>query len=257
MSTDTTPVLVTVQGGVMHIVLNRPDKRNAVNREVSDLIAEALDQYEASPEIGAAVISGSGAHFCAGLDLKAFAAGKDVRNPERGFAGIVEQPPTKPLIGAAEGWALGGGLEILLSCDLIVASTTANFGLPEVKRGLVARGGGAMRIAEALPRKVALEMLMTGEPMSAERAHHFGLVNRVTDEGGATQAALELARLIAGNAPLATAASKRIINESASWDRAEAFAIQREILEHVFQSEDAKEGAKAFGEKREPVWQGK
>ncbi|RNL62431.1 enoyl-CoA hydratase [Nocardioides marmoriginsengisoli] len=250
-------VRVDARDGVLTITINRPEKRNAVNREVAESISAALDRLDADSSLRVGVLTGAGETFCAGLDLGAFARGEVARSATRGFAGIVEKPPTKPLIGAAEGWALGGGLEILLCCDLIVAAETARFGLPEVTRGLVARGGGAIRLTQRLPRSRALEMLLTGEPMTAEEAWRFGLVNKLAADGEALGTATELARLIAANAPLAVAASKRVALESPSWPVEDSFALQGAILEPVFSSEDAREGALAFQERRPARWSGR
>ncbi len=250
-------VLVRERDGVLTITINRPRKRNAVNREVAEGISAALDRLDSEQALRVGVLTGAGGTFSSGLDLGAFARGESARSATRGFAGIVECPPLKPLIGAAEGWAVGGGLEILLCCDLLVAARTARFGLPEVTRGLVARGGGAIRLVQRLPRARALEMLLTGEPMTADEAHHFGLVNRVVHEGQALQHATELAGLIAANAPLAVEASKRVTLESAQWPADEAFARQGAIVQPVFDSADAREGALAFAERRQPRWSGR
>lgn len=249
-------VLVQERDGILTITINRPEKRNAVDREVAEGISSALDLLDQEQRLRVGVLTGAGGNFCAGLDLGAFARGESARSVTRGFAGIVERPPLKPLIGAAEGWAVGGGLEILLCCDLLVAAGTARFGLPEVTRGLVARGGGAVRITQRLPRARAMEMLLTGEPMSAEEAHHFGLVNRVSAAGGALRLATELAGVIAANAPLAVEASKRVTLESAHWPADELFDRQSAILQPVFDSADAQEGALAFAERRQPRWSG-
>lgn len=250
-------VLTVVEDGIMTITINRPSKRNAINREVSEGIATALDRLDGDSSIRVAMLTGAGDHFCAGMDLAAFARGENVRSEKRGFGGIVESPPMKPLIAAVEGWALGGGFEILLCCDIVVAGSTARFGLPETTRGLVARAGGAMRIARMLPRSIAMEMLLVGEPMDAARASHFGLVNHVVEPGTARELAYEIARKVSRNAPLATAASKRIVDESAQWPTDQAFALQAKILDPVFESEDAREGARAFAEKRTPLWRGR
>ncbi|ROO87481.1 enoyl-CoA hydratase [Actinocorallia herbida] len=247
-------VLVRSEDGVLVITLNRPAQRNAVNAAVSRAVAAALDLLDGSPDLRVGVLHGSGATFCAGMDLKAHAAGERAADPVRGFAGLVEAPPAKPLIAAVEGWALGGGFEIALACDLITAGRGARFGLPEVKRGLAARGGGAFRVPRRLPHMIAMELLMTGAPIDAERAAGFGLVNRVVDDGAALDAALELAREIAANAPMSVRASKRVAIDSAEWPLEECFTRQREHLEPVFASEDAAEGVAAFRERRAPVW---
>ncbi|MFI0406034.1 crotonase/enoyl-CoA hydratase family protein [Actinomadura sp. 3N508] len=250
-------VLVDAHEGILTITLNRPEKRNAVNRPVAEAVSAALDRLEDDDALRVGVITGAGGTFCAGLDLDAFARGETARSATRGFAGIVERPPSKPLIAAVEGWALGGGFEILLSCDLRVASSTAVLGLPEVKRGLVARGGGALRLPHHLPRGRALELLLTGDPITAADAHAYGLVNRLTEPGRALKVAQDLARTISANAPMAVSAAKQIITEAPGWQPDEAFRRQGEILAPVFDSADAREGALAFKEKRAPVWQGR
>ena len=172
----------------------------------------------------------------------------------RGFACIVERPPAKPLIAAVEGWALGGGFEIVLACDLVTAGKSARFGLPEVRRGLAARGGGVFRLPRRLPHALAMELIVTGVPLDADRAERFGLVNRLVDDGQALAAALELAAQVAANAPMSVRASKAVATESADWPLAEGFQRQRAYLEPVFASRDAAEGVAAFRERRDPVW---
>ncbi|MFL6024176.1 MAG: crotonase/enoyl-CoA hydratase family protein [Marmoricola sp.] len=247
-------VVLRRQGGVLIISINRPAQRNAVNGSVAKGIASALNLLDATPELRVGVIHGEGGTFCAGMDLKAFAAGEPTRDDVRGFAGIVEKPADKPLIAAVEGWALGGGFEIVLACDLVTAGRGARFGLPEVKRGLAARGGGVFRLPRRLPRAIAMEMILTGAPIGAPRAADLGMVNRVVDDGDSLAAALELATEIAANAPMSVRASKRVALASADWDEAEGFVRQREYLEPVFDSRDAAEGVAAFKERRDPVW---
>ena len=250
-------VLVRRDNGILIVTINRPDQRNAVNGAVSAGIAGALDLLDGSSDLRVGVLHGNGSAFCAGLDLKAFAAGEQIRDPARGFGGIVERPPAKPLIAAVEGWALGGGFEIVLACDLVTAGKSARFGLPEVRRGLAARGGGVFRLPRRLPHALAMEVIVTGAPRDAARAAQFGLVNRLVDDGQALAAALELAGLIAANAPMSVRASKRVATESADWPLAEGFQRQRDYLEPVFASQDATEGVTAFREHRDPVWQDK
>jgi enoyl-CoA hydratase len=250
------PVLTEQRGRVLTITINRPDQRNAVNAAVAQGIAAAVDRLDGDQALSVGVLTGAGKGFCAGMDLKAFVAGERPHVPVRGFAGIVEKPPAKPMIAAIEGFAVAGGLELALACDLIVASRGARLGIPEVKRSLVAAGGALLRLPRALPRNVALEMALTGDPISAERAHELGLVNRLTDPGTALDAAQDLADEIAANGPLALAATKRIVAESADWPDAEFFEHQRPIIDPVFNSEDAREGASAFSERRDPIWKG-
>jgi enoyl-CoA hydratase len=191
------------------------------------------------------------------MDLKAFLRGETPAIEGRGLCGITITPPRKPLIAAVEGWALAGGFELVLACDLVLAGQTARFGVPEVKRSLVAAGGAALLLPQRVPRAVAMEMLLTGEPIDAERAAAVGLVNRVVDEGGALEAAVELASGIADNGPLAVAATKQIVLSAPAWSPDEAWARQDEIIRPVFASEDAIEGSTAFAERRAPVWQGR
>ena len=249
-------VLTERRGRILTITINRPDQRNAVNAAVAQGIADGLDELDGDPELSVGVLTGAGQGFCAGMDLKAFVTGDRPRVPGRGFAGIVERPPDKPVIAAIEGFAVAGGLEVALACDLIVASRGARLGVPEVKRSLVAAGGALMRLPRTLPRNVAVELALTGDPIDAERAYALGLVNRLTEPGGAVSAAQQLAETIAANGPLALAATKRIMVEAADWPDAEFFERQREISDPVFASEDAREGATAFAERRDPVWKG-
>lgn len=248
-------VLVRSENGTLIVTINRPGQRNAVNGAVSAGIARALDLLDTSPDLRAGILHGNGTAFCAGMDLKAFAAGEQVRDPVRGFGGVVERPPAKPLIAAVEGWALGGGFEIVLACDLVTAGKSARFGLPEVRRGLAARGGGVFRLPRRLPPALAMEVIVTGAPLDAARAERFGLVNRLVEDGQALAAAVELAGLIAANAPMSVRASKQVAIDSADWPLAEAFERQQAYLEPVFASKDAAEGVTAFRERRDPVWQ--
>ncbi len=250
-------VLRERRGRVLVITINRPERRNAVNAAVAQGIAAALDQLDDDSRLSVGVLTGAGRGFSAGMDLKAFAAGEVPHAGDRGFAGITQRAARKPLIAAVEGFAVAGGLEVALACDLIVAARGARLGLPEVKRALVAAGGGLLRLPRTLPRNIAVELALTGDPISAERAHGLGLVNRLAAPGEALGEALELAAAIAVNAPLALEATKRILLESADWPEREFFARQNEISGPVFGSEDAREGARAFSEKRQPVWKGK
>jgi enoyl-CoA hydratase len=203
------------------------------------------------------VLTGAGGTFSSGMDLKAFLKGETPSFPGRGLCGITQTPPRKPMIGAAEGWALAGGFELLLACDLVVAGASARFGVPEVKRSLVAGAGAALLLAQRIPRALAMEMLLTGDPVDARRAAEMGLVNHVADEGKALEAALELAQKIAANGPLALIATKEISNGGGDWAAAERWDKMAERMGPVFISEDAREGAQAFAEKRAPVWKGR
>jgi len=250
-------VLTERRGATLVITLNRPEARNAVNAELADGLAGALDELDGEAALAVGVLTGAGRGFCAGMDLKAFVAGERSLVAGRGFAGIAERPPRKPLIAAVEGFALAGGLEVALACDVIVAGEGAMLGLTEVRRGLVAAAGGLRRLPQRVPRGVAMELALTGAPIDAARAHAVGLVDRLAPAGGALDAALDLAAQIAANAPLALIGTKRLLAEQASWTDAEYWQRQDAIVEPVFASEDAREGATAFAEKRDPVWRGR
>jgi enoyl-CoA hydratase len=250
------PVLVTDDGAVRTIMINRPQARNAVNMAVAAGIAAALDELDRRADLAVGVLGGTGGSFCAGMDLKAFASGELPIVPGHGFAGIVERASAKPLVAAVEGFALAGGLEIVLACDLIVASEDAVFGLPEAKRGLVAAGGGLVRLPRRIPYHQAMELALTGATISAARAMELGLANRLARPGEALSVAAELALEVAANGPLAVVVSKRVIQDSLSWPPEETFARQAALVDPVFSSKDAIEGARAFAEKRAPVWSG-
>lgn len=249
-------VITERRGAVLVITLNRPKARNAVNRAVSLEMADALDTLDADSDLVVAVITGAGGNFCSGMDLKAFASGERPEIEGRGFAAITEAPPAKPVIAAVEGFALAGGCELALACDLIVASETAEFGLPEATLGLVAGSGGLIRLPQRIPSQIALEVALTGRRFSASDAHRWGLVNRLASEGGALDEALELAAAITKNGPLAVQMTKRIISESASWPADEVWDRQRPLVDNVLASNDAQEGAVAFAERRPPIWTG-
>jgi enoyl-CoA hydratase len=249
-------VLVAQRDGVQIITINRPAARNALNAAVAAGIAAAVDELDASDTLHAGVLTGAEGTFSAGMDLKAFLVGESPAIPGRGLCGITQTPPRKPMIAAVEGWALAGGFELVLACDLVVASQTAKFGVPEVKRSLVAAAGGALLLAQRIPQALALEMLLTGDPIDAARAERFGLVNRLVDAGGALDAAVELARRIAANGPLAVTATKQIARESGGWTADDRWIRQSELTRPVMTSADAREGATAFAEKRAPAWTG-
>jgi len=250
-------VSAEVDGGVAVITINRPQARNAVNEAVARGVAAAIDELDPRPDVVAMVLTGAGGTFCAGMDLKGFLAGENPTAGGRGFGGITQRPPATPIVAAVEGYALAGGFELALACDLIVASEEATFGLPEVTRGLVAAAGGLMRLPRRIPYHLVMEIALTGGHIPAGRLHQAGLINRLVPAGEALGAARELAAQVAANAPLAVAATKRIIVESADWPSGEAFARQDAISLPVLTSADAREGAAAFAEKRRPVWRGK
>jgi enoyl-CoA hydratase len=250
-------VLTEVREGVLLVTLNRPEQRNAVNRAVAEGIAAALDRLDGDDDLRVGVLTGAGRGFCAGMDLKAFVAGEPVSVPGRGFAGIVQRASQKPLIAAVEGFAVAGGFEIALACDLIVAARGARFGIPEVKRGLVAAGGALLRLPRRIPYHLAMELALTGELVEAERMFDVGLASRLVEPGSAVEEALSLARAVAANGPLAVAASKRILVEASSWPAGSEWERQAEISDPVRASEDAREGSLAFAEKRAPRWRGR
>jgi enoyl-CoA hydratase len=245
------------RGGVLLVTIDRPEVRNAVNAAVAQGIGDALDELDADPGLSVGVLTGAGGFFCAGMDLGAFVRGEPVHHPDRGFAGITRRGPRKPIIAAIEGFALAGGLEVALACDLLVAAAGARLGIPEVKRSLVAAAGALLHLPRRIPYHVVMELALTGEPMPAERMHELGLVNRIAEPGRAVDVALELAAQLARNGPLAVAASKRILQEQADWDSAGMWDRQEAITASVFASEDAREGARAFKERRDPVWTGR
>jgi enoyl-CoA hydratase len=220
-------------------------------------VAAALDELDADGDLAVGIVTGAGAGFCAGMDLKAFVTGERPWVGDRGFAGIVQRASRKPLIAAIEGFAVAGGLEVALACDLIVAAREAKLGIPEVKRSLVAAGGALMRLPRRVPYGIAMELALTGDTITAERAYELGLVNRLAERGGAVEAALELAAAVAANGPLALDATKAILQQQFDWSEEEFWQRQGEVSEPVFGSEDAREGAVAFSEKRAPVWQGR
>jgi enoyl-CoA hydratase len=250
------PVLTQVQDGVAVITINRPQARNAVNGAVARGIAAAADEFDGRADVRVLVLTGAGGTFCAGMDLKGFLSGDAPTSGDRGFGGLVERPPAKPLIAAVEGYALAGGFELALACDLIVASEAARFGLPEVRRGLAAAAGGLIRLPQRIPYHLAMEIALTGEHFPAERLHAAGLVSALTPAGEALAGAVALAQRVAQGAPLALAATKQVVARAADWPSGEAFRRQGEIVGPVFTSADAREGALAFAEKRPPAWRG-
>jgi enoyl-CoA hydratase len=258
MSDETSPVVLSERlGNVLLITLNRPEVRNAVNAALAAGIATALEELDDDPSLSVGVLTGAGGFFCAGMDLGAFVKGESPWFGDRGFAGIAQRASRKPLIAAIEGFAVAGGMEIALACDLIVAAQGAKIGIPEVTRSLVAAGGALLRLPRRMPYHVVMELALTGDPLPAERFHELGLINRITEPGGAVDSALELAGRLAKNGPLALVASKEILQKQFDWSSEEMWQQQGAISGPVFASEDAKEGANAFKEKREPSWQGR
>jgi enoyl-CoA hydratase len=241
---------------ILVITINRPRARNAINAAVTEGVAAALDLLDERKDLSLGILTGAGGTFCAGMDLKAFLAGEVVSIPGRGLAGMTERPPRKPMIAAVEGYALAGGCELALACDLVVASEEAKFGIPEVKRGLVAAAGGLLRLPRRIPPQLAMEYALTGDFFSAADARRYGLVNHLSKPGQALDGAFALAERITANAPLAVQATKEIITRAADWRSDEAFTRQQAVVQPVFQSADAQEGARAFAEKRAPVWRG-
>ena len=252
----TDPLLTEHHDGVLILTINRPAARNAVNAHVAQALADALDDFESDDTLVVAVLTGAEGTFCAGMDLKAFAQGESIAT-HRGMLGATSRPPAKPMIAAVEGWALAGGCELALACDLIVAAENAKFGIPEVKRGIVAAAGGLLRLPLALPYHVAMELALTGEPLPARRAYELGMVNRLVEPGSALIAAVDLASAIKRNGPLAVRISKQIMSTAAGWDDPEFWVRQHGSAEMILVSQDALEGATAFAEKRDPNWTGR
>jgi enoyl-CoA hydratase len=261
-STDSESDVVLVDVVEDHIAivsLNRPRVRNAVNGALAQALEAALIRVETTRAIRVAILTSSqDAVFCAGADLSVIAAGRglEVNTEQGGFAGFVSAKRVKPWIAAVEGTAFGGGCEIVLACDMVVASEAARFGLPEVKRGLFAGAAGTYRLPRRLPRNIGLELVATGDPLDARRAHAFGLVNRLTPAGGVRAAALELAKAIAVNAPVSVQESLRVARQCQDLDEAELEALAQTCMKRAFATQDAKEGPRAFVEKRPPVWTG-
>ncbi|MEA2145394.1 MAG: enoyl-CoA hydratase, partial [Solirubrobacteraceae bacterium] len=242
---------------VLLVTLNRPDQRNAVNLALAQGVADAMDELDGTDELSVGVLTGAGGFFSAGMDLGAFVKGESAWFGDRGFAGITQRAARKPLIAAIEGFALAGGLEVALACDLIVAAKGAKMGIPEAKRSLVAAGGALLRLPRRMPYHVVMELALTGDWMPAERFYELGLVNRLAEPGAAVDAAMELAERVVANGPLALIGSKRILQEQFDWHADEMWQKQGEITGPVMGSEDAKEGANAFKEKRQAQWKGR
>ncbi len=250
-------LLIEQRGHVAVLTINRPEARNAINRATALAIDAALNDAASNDNIWVVVLTGAGDKaFSAGMDLKAFATG-EFPVTENGFGGITQRTFPKPLIAAVNGSALAGGFEIMISCDMVVAAEHANFGIPEAKRGLIAGGGGLIRLAKRIPLAIAYEMALTGDPVTAERAFSLGLVNQVVPAEQLLDAALALAERIAANAPLAVRTSKSVVRQSLELTEAEAWELNNEQFGMIGRSADAMEGAIAFAEKRAPNWQGK
>ncbi|MGQ7829676.1 crotonase/enoyl-CoA hydratase family protein [Altererythrobacter sp. Z27] len=249
-------LLTEERDGILIITINRPEAKNAMNKAAAEGIAAALERLDSDDNLRVGIITGAGGTFCSGMDLKGFLRGESPSIEGRGFGGLTQKGPIKPLIAAVEGYALAGGMELMISCDLIVANKGAKFGIPETKRGLAAAAGGLMKLPSMIPPKIAMELALTGDFIDAQRAYELGLLNRVVD-GSALDAAIELAQKINENGPLAVRVSKQIIEESRGWGPDERWEKQAKLLPQVFMSEDAREGAAAFAEKRKPNWKGK
>ena len=247
-------VLTSAEDGVLVITLNRPEARNAANKALAEGVAAAIDELESNDDLRVGILTGAGGTFCSGMDLKAFVSGETPSIEGRGFAGLTEYMVAKPLIAAVEGYALAGGFELAISCDLIVAADDSKFGIPEVKRGLAAAAGGLVKLPKQIPSRIAMELALTGDFVSSERAAEMGLINRVVPAGSALDAARELAQTICANGPLAVRISKQVIAESGDWSSEEMWQKQQEVVMPIFTSEDAVEGATAFAEKRAPNW---
>lgn len=248
-------IIVRVEGHILVVVMNRPAARNAMTKSLAEAMSAQWDRLDADASLRCAILTGAGGTFCSGMDLKGFLKGEYPVAGDSGFGGLTAWSPRKPVIAAVDGYALAGGFELAIGCDLIVANNDAKFGIPEPKRGLVAGGGGVVRLPRLVGRQIAMEMALTGEPISASRAYELGLVNRVVD-GPAIEGAVLLAQAISECGPLAVSASKAVIRDSWLWPDEELNVRQAAYISGVFSSDDAKEGARAFAEKRKPEWQG-
>jgi enoyl-CoA hydratase len=253
---DAAEVLTEVEDGILIVTINRPEAKNAMTRAAAEGISAAMDRLEADADLRCAILTGAGGTFCSGMDLKGFLRGERPSVEGRGFGGLSEWTPSKPVIAAVDGYALAGGMELALSCDLIVANSGAKFGIPEAKRGLAAAAGGLIKLPRQIPPRIAMELALTGDFIDAARAYELGFINRIVD-GPAIEGAKELARRVAENGPLALIASKAVVRQSHEWTESEMWAKQQAIVGPVFVSQDAREGSLAFAEKRKPNWQGK
>jgi enoyl-CoA hydratase len=249
-------VLTETLGTTFVVTLNRPRRRNAIDRGMAVLLASALDQFDGNETLRVCIVTGAEGVFCSGRDLRAFLDGDDPSLPGTGLGGMVRRSLTKPLIAAVEGFAVAGGFEIALACDLIVAARGARFGLPEARRALVPSGGALRRLPQRATDGLVLELALTGELVDAARLHSLGVINRLVEPGQALACAQALAEEIARSGPLAVAAIKRLVRAQHGWTEAEFWANQSSVTDPIFASEDASEGAAAFVEHREPVWRG-
>jgi enoyl-CoA hydratase len=248
-------LLTEVRDGVLIVTINRPEAKNAMNAAAAQGIADAMDRLDSDDDLRVAILTGAGGTFCSGMDLKGFLRGERPSVEGRGFGALSQWTPSKPVIAAVDGYALAGGMELALSCDLIVANAGAKFGIPEVKRGLAAAAGGLIKLPRQIPPRVAMELALTGDFIDAKRAYELGFINRVTD-GPSLDGAKELARRIVENGPLAIVKSKQVIRNSFHWSDEEMWDKQNEILGNLFMTNDAREGSLAFAEKRKPNWTG-
>ena len=248
-------VLTEVSDGILIVTINRPEAKNAMNKAAAEGISAAMDRLEAEDDLRVAILTGAGGTFCSGMDLKGFLRGERPSIEGRGFGGLSQWTPKKPIIAAVDGYALAGGMELALSCDLIVASASAKFGIPEAKRGLAAAAGGLIKLPRQIPPRIAMELALTGDFMDARRAYELGFVNRVVD-GPSLEGAKELARRIVENGPQAIIKSKEVVRNSFHWSDEEMWDKQNEVLGNLFMTNDAREGATAFAEKRKPNWTG-
>ncbi|MGV0848867.1 crotonase/enoyl-CoA hydratase family protein [Mycolicibacterium phlei] len=258
MSAPSTDELILFEqvGHVAVITINRPERRNAFDLPTAQAMEAAIDRFDADPDLRVAVLTGAGGTFSAGQDMKAAARGEIARTERRGGCGIMLEPPTKPVIAAVEGHALGGGLELCLACDLIVAARDARMGLPEASRAVPAMGGGLFRLPRRIPYHRAMELALTGKPLTASQFHELGLVNRLAEPGQSRTVAIELAEEIAANGPVAVRASAGVVRRSQEWGDRESWDLQVPFVQPVLESDDFREGLAAFAEKRPPVWKG-
>lgn len=251
----TQEALTEVQDGILIVTINRPEAKNAMSKAAAEGISAAMDRLEAENDLRVAILTGAGGTFCSGMDLKGFLRGERPTVEGRGFGALSQWTPKKPVIAAVDGYALAGGMELALSCDLIVANAGAKFGIPEAKRGLAAAAGGLIKLPRQIPSRIAMELALTGDFIDAERAYQLGFINRIVD-GPSLEGARELARRIVENGPLAVQKSKEVIRNSFLWSDDEMWDKQNAILGNLFATNDAREGATAFAEKRKPNWSG-